>query len=287
MANHFLTLTLNLTLTLTLTLIGLTTGVHFSPRLPFPKLMISWPNIRALTTSERMCWKVIPKSWSFSRGGFPQHLPLLACLPLQIAFASVCLAQGKHRPNYGGCHHGRRRTWPEANWRHHCKSSQGEKAVLEIICAAVLTCSFDRMERLKTLENRLPLPKSDGLLPQKRHPKQRKQRLYWKLFRYNDGSRCLPRTVPVTVCFQTLSFQGNQRARASNSEVSTHRKREFDDMVTLMENKYQPKSAKKSKAVRKQKSEAPSEEDFLATQKRMMEAKQAKGKWMDRNAYRS
>jgi hypothetical protein len=49
-------------------------------------------------------------------------------------------------------------------------------------------------------------------------------------------------------------------------------------MVTLMENKYQPKSAKKSKAVRKQKSEAPSEEDFLATQKRMMEAKQAKGK---------
>jgi hypothetical protein len=45
-----------------------------------------------------------------------------------------------------------------------------------------------------------------------------------------------------------------------------------------MENKYQPKSAKKSKTIHKKKSEAPSEEDFIATQKRMMEAKNAKRK---------
>jgi hypothetical protein len=49
-------------------------------------------------------------------------------------------------------------------------------------------------------------------------------------------------------------------------------------MVTQMESKYQPKSAKKSKTINNKKSEAPSEEDFLVTQKRMMEAKQAKRK---------
>jgi hypothetical protein len=53
------------------------------------------------------------------------------------------------------------------------------KVVWEIIgCCTLLTCSFDRMERLKTLEHRLPLQKSDGLLPKKRRQKQRKQRLY-------------------------------------------------------------------------------------------------------------
>jgi hypothetical protein len=89
---------------------------------------------------------------------------------------------------------------------------------------------------------------------------------------------CLRQGFDMCVC------QGNQRARASGTEITTHRKREFDDMVANLESKYSTTTkTKKAKKKKKKNSEAanppsePSEEEFLAIQKRMMAGKSAKG----------